>query len=251
MTHKKYIIANWKMNPSSLEEALRLIKNISAERFPDTFELIVAPPFVYLESIKKILKKEIKLAAQNVSWGERGAYTGEISALMLKNIGCDYVIIGHSDRRYKIGETDEMINLKIKEAFKAGLNPILAVGEKEQNDDIVKILNYQIINALEGVEARDAGRIIFAYEPVWAIGEGFADTPDHALSAALLIRKIIGNLYTSDWASGILVLYGGSVSGENAADFINQSGINGALVGGASLQIEEFIKIIKAAKPNA
>lgn len=248
MSNKKYIVANWKMNPSSIEEALRLVKNISAERFLDNVELIIAPPFVYLESVKKNLKKEIKLAAQNVSWGERGAYTGEVSSLMLKNIGCDYVIIGHSERRYKIGETDEMINLKIKAAFKAGLNPILAIGEKEQNDDIVKIINSQINNALEGIEVRDVSKIIFAYEPVWAIGTGLADTPDHALSAALLIRKIIGSIYTKDFALDLLVLYGGSVTSANAADFINQSGINGALVGGASLDHDEFIKIIKASE---
>lgn len=246
--NKKIIIANWKMNPSSAEEALRLIKNISSERFDDSIEIIIAPPFLYLEPIKKILKREIKLAAQNVSWGERGAYTGEISALMLKNIGCDYVIIGHSERRYKIGETDEMISLKIKAAFKAGLHPIVAVGEKEQNDDIVKIINSQISGALEDVEATDVGKIIFAYEPVWAIGTGISDTPDHALSAALLIRKIIGNIYTPDFAIDLPVLYGGSVTSANAADFINQSGINGALVGGASLDHEEFIKIIKASK---
>ncbi len=245
MNNKKYIVANWKMNPSSLEEALRLVKNISAERFGDTFELIIAPPFLYLESIKKSLKKEIKLAAQNVSWGERGAYTGEISALMLKNIGCDYVIIGHSERRYKIGETDEMIHLKIQAAFKAGLTPIVAVGEKEQHDDIVKILTAQVNNALNGIEAVDAGKIIFAYEPVWAIGTGITDTPDHALGAALLIRKIIGNMYTADFAVDAPVLYGGSVTSDNASDFINQSGINGALVGGASLDHDEFIQIIK------
>ena len=170
---------------------------------------------------------------------------------MLKNIGCDYVIIGHSERRYKIGETDEMINLKIKAAFRAGLNPILAIGEKEQNDDIVKILNSQIINALDGVEVRDVSRIIFAYEPVWAIGTGISDIPDHALSAALLIRKIIGSIYTMDFALDLPVLYGGSVTSANAADFINQSGINGALVGGASLEIDDFFKIIKAADSNA
>lgn len=251
MTNRKIIIANWKMNPSSIEEALRLVKNISSERFKDSIELIIAPPFVYLESVKKNLKNEIKLAAQNVSWGERGAYTGEISALMLKNIGCNYVIIGHSDRRYKIGETDEVINLKIKAAFKAGLNPILAVGEKEQNDDIMKIINSQIVNALEGVEVKDISRIIFAYEPVWAIGTGLADTPDHVLSAALLIRKIIGGIYTQDFALDLPVLYGGSVTSANAADFINQFGINGALVGGASLEIDEFLKIIKAADGDA
>ena len=244
---KKYIIANWKMNPSSSEEALRLIKNTMAVQLPKNIELIIAPPFIYLYLVKKNFKNEIKLAAQNVGWFERGAFTGEISGLMLKNIGCDYVIIGHSERRHKIGETDEMINLKLKAAFKAGLNPILAVGEKERGDDIIKVLNSQIKSDLYGIDASEIGRLIIAYEPVWAIGTGLSDTPDHALSSALLIRKIIGNLYTPDFAIDLPVLYGGSVTAENAADFIGQTGINGALVGGASLNIEEFLKIIKSA----
>lgn len=247
MINKKIIIANWKMNPSFAEEATRLVKGILAQTLPKNIELIIAPPFVYLDLVKKNFKKEVKLAAQNISWGERGAYTGEISGLMLKNIGCDYAIIGHSERRYKIGETDEMINLKLKAAFKAGLNPILAIGEKERGGDIVKVLNSQIKSALDGVEASEIGRLIIAYEPVWAVGTGLSDTPDHALSSALLIRKIVGNLYTPDFAIDLPVLYGGSVTAENSADFIGQVGINGALVGGASLNIEEFLKIIKSA----
>lgn len=248
---KKYIIANWKMNPQTSEEAVRLIKSLFIFRFSKNTEIIIAPPFVYLELIRKILPKEVKLCAQDLAWAERGAYTGEISGLMLKNLGCDYAIIGHSERRYKIRESDEMINLKLKAALKYGLTPILAIGEKEQNDDIMKILNDQIKSALADIKSSEIGRLIFAYEPIWAIGTGISDTPDHALSAALLIRKIIGNLYTPDWASDILVLYGGSVSGENAADFIAQSGIDGAMLGGASLQTEEFIKVIKAAESDA
>ena len=251
MNNKKIIVANWKMNPQTAEEALRLVKGILAQRLSKNTSLIIAPPFVYLELIKKNLPKEVKLCAQNLAWFERGAYTGEISGLMLKNLGCDYVIIGHSERRYKIGESDEIINLKLKAALKYGLTPILAVGEKEQNDDIIKILNGQIRSALADIKSSEIGRLIFAYEPVWAIGTGISDTPDHALSVSLLIRKIMGNLYTPDWASDIFVLYGGSVSGENAADFIAQSGIDGAMLGGASLETEEFIKIIRAAEPNA
>lgn len=246
MKSEKYIIANWKMNPSSKEEALRLISSVSAYRFSENIKLIIAPPFVYLDLIKKNLKKEISLAAQDISWADRGAYTGEVSGLMLKNIGCDYVIVGHSERRYKIGETDEMVNLKLKMTLESGLNPILAVGEKEQNDDIVKVLKSQIISALEGVEVSDINRLIVAYEPIWAIGTGVSDTSDYALSAALLIRKIIGNLYSTDLAADLPILYGGSVNAQNAADFIAQSGINGALVGGSSLEIDNFVKIIKS-----
>lgn len=248
MQRKKYIIANWKMNPQTKEEALRLINGVVARRFSENIKIIVAPPFIYLDLIKKSLKKEISLAAQDMSWAERGAYTGEISGLMLKNVGCDYALIGHSERRYKIGETDEMINLKLKAALKAGLRPILAVGEKEQNDDIVKVLKSQIASALDGIKMLETDRLILAYEPVWAIGTGISDTPDHALSAALLIRKIIGGLYTSDFTADLPVLYGGSVDSKNAADFIAQPGIDGALVGGASIEIDNFIKIIKSAE---
>ncbi|MDO8743037.1 MAG: triose-phosphate isomerase [Candidatus Azambacteria bacterium] len=262
--NKKIIVANWKMNPQTAEEALRLVQSILTHRLPKNVEVVIAPPFVYLDLIKSHCGKEIKLAGQNVNWAERGAYTGEVSCLMLKNMGCNYVIIGHSERRYKMGETEEMINLKIKAAFKTGLTPILAIGEKEQNSDIVKILTEQIKSALEGTEAPEISRLIVAYEPVWAISRPRADiasalsqtislspdTPDHALSAALLIRKIIGNLYGGEWAADLPVLYGGSVSGENAADFISQKGISGALVGGASLELENFIKIIKAAENN-
>lgn len=247
---KKIIIANWKMNPQTAEEALRLVKSILTQRLSKNIELIIAPPFVYLGLVKKNCGKEIKLAAQNINWAERGAYTGEISSLMARNLGCDYVIIGHSERRHKMGETDEMINLKLKAAFKVGLVPILAVGEKESDDDIMKVLTQQVKSALEGIGVSEISRLIIAYEPVWAIGTGLADTPDHALSAALLIRKIIGNLYGSEWTADFPVLYGGSVTSENTYDFIAQSGINGALVGSASLNAQDFIKIIRAAEIN-
>ncbi|MDO8443683.1 MAG: triose-phosphate isomerase [Candidatus Azambacteria bacterium] len=247
---KKIIIANWKMNPQTADEALRFVQGILAQRLPENIELLIAPPFIYLDLLKKNCGKEIKLAAQNISWAERGAYTGEISGSMLKNIGCGHVIIGHSERRYIMGETEEIINLKLKAALKIGLTPILAIGEKEQNDDISKILSQQIESALEGVDVSEINRLIIAYEPVWAIstsGNFGTGTPDHALSAALLIRKIISRLYGSEWASDLPVLYGGSVSEENAADFIAQKGIDGALVGGASLELQSFMKIIKAA----
>jgi len=253
MSIKKIIIANWKMNPQTAEETLRLVKGILAQRLSKNIELIIAPPFVYLDLVKKNCGKEIKLAAQNISWAERGAYTGEISSLMVKNLGCNYVIIGHSERRHKMGETDETINLKLKAAFKVGLVPVLAIGEKESNDDINKVLTQQIKSALEGIGVSEISRLIIAYEPVWAIstsGTGMVDTPDHALSAALLIRKIMGNLYGSEWAADFPVLYGGSVTSGNAYDFVAQSGISGALVGGASLELQDFIKIIKAVEIN-
>ncbi len=244
--NKKLIVANWKMNPQTAEEALRLVKNI-AGRAARGVELAIAPPFVYLDMVKKNCGREIKLAAQNVHWEERGAFTGEISAPMLKNIGCDYVIIGHSERRYKMGETGEMINLKIKSALRHGLVPILAVGEREKNGDIKKTLAEQLTGALEGVGASEIGRLVIAYEPVWAIGTGVSDTPDHALSAALLIRKIAGGIYGKELTENLPVLYGGSVSGKNTGEFIGQKGIDGALVGGASLEAENFEAVLASA----
>ena len=244
---KKIIIANWKMNPQTADEALRFVQGISAQRLPKNIELIIAPPFVYLDLLKKNCGKEIKIAAQNISWAERGAYTGEISGMMLKNLGCNYAIIGHSERRHIMGETEEIINLKLKTALKIGLTAILAVGEKEQSDDISEVLARQIESALAGIDVSEISHLIIAYEPVWAIGTGLPDTSDHALSAALLIRKIIGRLYGQEWAVDMPILYGGSVSEDNAADFIAQNGIDGALVGGASLELQSFIKIIKAA----
>lgn len=250
MNSKKIIIANWKMNPQTADEALRLAQGILAQRLPKNVELIIAPPFVYLDLLKKNCGKEIKLAAQNISWAERGSYTGEISGLMLKNLGCSCVIIGHSERRYIMGETEEIVNLKLKTALKIGLMPILAVGEKEQNGDISKILSRQVESALDGVGVSEINRLVIAYEPVWAIGTGLVDTPDHALSVALLIRKIINRLYGSEWAVDMPILYGGSVSEENAASFIAQKGIDGALVGGASLEIQSFMKILKVAEKD-
>lgn len=238
------------MNPSSQEEAIRLVRGILAKTLPKDAELVIAPPFTYLDAVKKLIGKEVKLCAQDLAWAQRGAYTGEISGLMLKNLGCEYVIIGHSERRYKIGETDEVVNAKLKAALSAGLKPVLAVGEKEQGEDIIKTLSGQLKNSLNGIEAGDLDRLVIAYEPVWAIGTGVPDTPDHALSAALLIRKIITGIYSSDWASDLPILYGGSVTAENAHEYIGQTGINGALIGSASLELENFLKIIKSAEAN-
>ncbi|OGD32845.1 triose-phosphate isomerase [Candidatus Azambacteria bacterium RIFCSPHIGHO2_02_FULL_45_18] len=244
--NRKIIVANWKMNPQTLDEASRLLDGI-AQGFKDAdskkLELVLAPPFPYLYESKKRLPRGIGLAAQDVSFSERGAYTGEVSALMVKNAGCDYAIIGHSERRWKMGETDETINLKIKQALAAGLKPILAVGEKEEGADLTQIIGTQLAKALDGVASLED--IMIVYEPVWAIGTGKPDTPDGALSAALLIRKIVGNIYDNYQSENLSVLYGGSVNADNVKSFVFQNGINGALVGGASIVAQDFTKIIK------
>lgn len=244
--NRKIIIANWKMNPQTLEEAGRLLDGVvQGLKGADSknLELVFAPPFPYLFELKKRLPRGISLAAQDVSFSERGAYTGEVSALMVKNAGCDYAIIGHSERRWKLGETNETINLKMKQALAAGLKPILAVGEKEESADLTQIIGAQLAKALAGIISLED--ITIAYEPVWAIGTGKPDTPDGALSAALLIRKIVGNIYDNYQSENLPILYGGSVNADNVKSFVLQKGINGALVGGASLVAQDFTKIIK------
>lgn len=243
---KKIIVANWKMNPQTLEEADRLLDGVvQSFKGADSknLELVFAPPFPYLYEFKKRLPRGIGLAAQDVSFSERGAYTGEVSALMVKNAGCDYAIIGHSERRWKLGETDETINLKIKQALAAGLKFILAVGEKEEGADLTRVLGAQLTKALAGITSLED--LVVAYEPVWAIGTGKPDTPDGALSAALLIRKVVGNLYDNYQSENLPILYGGSVNADNIKSFVLQKGINGALVGGASLVAQDFTKMIK------
>lgn len=245
---KKIIIANWKMNPQTLSEAERWLIQFSHDcRTIDLkkIDLVIAPPFVYLEALKSRLPKSVGLGAQNISWLERGALTGEISGAMLKNLGCEYVIIGHSERRWQLGETDEMINLKLKTALSLHIKPILAVGEKSKGDDPRAILQKQITSAFKDLNALSAKEIIVAYEPVWAIGTGVADTPDDALSASLIIRKIMSNIYSSDWAFDLSIIYGGSVSEKNVSDFVNQEGIDGALIGSASLDASGFSRLVK------
>lgn len=234
------------MNPASLEEAGRLLDGVAQGlkgMDSKNLELAFAPPYPYISELKKRLPKNAGLAAQNAAFADRGPYTGEVSALMLKNMGCEYVIVGHSERRWKLGETNEIINLKVKQSLAAGLKPILAVGEKEEGANLTQVLGVQLNEALSGVGSLE--NIIIAYEPVWAIGTGKPDTPDSALSAALLIRKIVGNLYDNYQSENLPVLYGGSVNTDNIRSFLLQKGINGALVGGASLVAQDFIKMIK------
>lgn len=237
----KIIIANWKINPLSVSEAVKLAKK------EDIKGVVIASPFVFLESVGKILK-HAELAAQNTFWEEKGAYTGEISAQMLKNIGVKYVIIGHSERR-RLGETDKIINKKITAAIKADLTPILCVGEplniRKKGLTVAKKfvknqlqLDFKNANKLIKLKAKS---LIIAYEPVWAIGTGIPDNP----SSAAEMHKFIKNfLKTKNYRLKAEVLYGGSVNAKNAASFLNRPEIDGALVGGASLNPKEFRMIV-------
>lgn len=251
--NKKLIVANWKMNPQTAKEAERILdgysKQLTANSYKLKADLVICPPFVYLPFISKQLKiKNLKLSlgSQDIFWEKEGAYTGEISGEMLKDLNCRYVIVGHSERRKYAGETDEMINKKVIVALKTGLNVILCVGEhyRENMSEIPKIVEDQVVAALNGVQKSFIDKITVAYEPVWAIGTGVPDTPEGAMMAAVLIRKTAVNI-VGYAGKDLRVLYGGSVKSLNAGEFINHEGIDGVLVGGASLDPEEFVKIIK------
>ncbi len=230
---KPLIVANWKMNPVSAKEAKALFSAIKKRVKKD--EVIICPPFVYLP-----LLKGLPLGAQNCCWEEKGAYTGEISPLMLKDMGIDYVIIGHSERRKYFGETDEQINKKINRALTTGLKVIFCIGETESERNAGKkseVLERQIKVGLAGIN--DSENITVAYEPVWAIGTGNNCSVQETKESIDFIRKFV---------PGSRILYGGSVNGENSGPYIKEAGANGLLVGGASLRAEEFIKIVKSAE---
>jgi len=246
---KTLIVANWKMNPNSLAEAKRLfsliekgIKNIK------NVEVVICPPFIYLSSIKHQVSS-IKLGGQDCFWKEEGAFTGEVSAKMLKDLGCEYVIIGHSERRRYLNETNEMISKKLRAAISFKLKPIFCVGETRQNkreEEGLKVLNSQISRGLKNIRKKEAKNVIIAYEPVWAIGTGKSCDPNTVLTKNLLIKGVIKKRYSPAISRKVRILYGGSVNSQNAKDFINIAKIDGLLVGGASLDPKEFVKIVKA-----
>lgn len=251
--NKKLIVANWKTNPTTLREARILSGSIEAgvKSIKDV-EIVICPPFPYLSNIKRQISN-VKLGAQNCFWEQSGAYTGEVSPAMLKDLGCDYVIIGHSERKKHFGETNEIINKKLKAAFKAGLSAILCIGEdrrdsfdrrghwtKEPDPEIKD----QISGALAGLRKPRLSKISIAYEPVWAIGTGNPATPDDVFSVKLFVRKILSELYDRKIADSVRVLYGGSTDKKNAASFIKDGRADGLLVGGASLDVEEFTEMI-------
>ena len=229
------------MNPTSLAEARELFDSFSS--VDSKHEIIVCPPYVYLSELSK--SSRLSLGAQNCHWEDKGAFTGEVSPAMLRDLGVEYVIAGHSERRWLMGETDEIVNKKVLAILNNKMIPILAVGEREKDIEAENSVKEQVEKAVTGVSKEKLSNIIFAYEPVWAIGTGLADNPDNALSMALLIRKTLAKIIGEGPASKVKVLYGGSVDSKNASDFLNQDGIDGLLVGGASVRKEEFKKILE------
>lgn len=211
-------------------------------------DLAVCPPSVYLETVAEVIGgSKLALGAQNMYYEPAGAFTGEISAAMLCDLGCKYVILGHSERRHILGETDQQINKKVHAAMEAGLTPIICVGEllaERESGQTMDVIRRQFDGSLDGLAEGQIDRIVIAYEPVWAIGTGKVATPLQAEEVHLGLRKIMESRYTKEVAGSVRIQYGGSVKPENAADLLGQPNIDGALVGGASLKVDQFMGII-------
>ncbi|MBL4576053.1 MAG: triose-phosphate isomerase [Opitutaceae bacterium] len=249
---RKYVIAgNWKMNKTS-EEGAELAKDIVlAVGQQAEVEVVVCPPFTLLESVSKVLEgSNIKLGGQNMHPAVSGAYTGEISAEMLRNHFSSYVILGHSERRAYFDETDNFVNQKVKVALENQLRPILCVGETLEEREAEKTLDVvktQLVDGLVGVSAEQTGSVVIAYEPVWAIGTGKVATPEEAQVVHAFIRQTLAELYDSAHADKIRILYGGSMKASNARELLAQEDIDGGLIGGAALESNSFIDLVKVA----
>ena len=250
MARKIIIAGNWKMNKTSCEgkELVDALKGLVAE-IKDA-EIVVCPPFTTLGSVVEAAKgSNIGVGAQNIHWAANGAYTGEISADMLKTSGVQYVIIGHSERRQFFGETNETVNKRLKAALAAGLIPIVCVGEllEEREDNKTEaVLAEQIRVGLDGISAEEAAKIVIAYEPVWAIGTGKTATPDMAQAAHAFIRGELRALF-GNVADEMRIQYGGSMKANNARELVAQPDIDGGLIGGAALKADDFIALIREA----
>ena len=249
MSRKKLIAANWKMykNPAQTEEFFRAFLPLIFEHHRD--EIVVCPPYIDLHAALESAKgSQIAIGAQDVYWKDEGAFTGEISSPMLVALGCTHVIIGHSERRQYFAETDDTVNLKLKAALEHGLTPIVCVGEvlEEREAGLTEdVLRRQCLRAFNAISAKKAAKLVIAYEPVWAIGTGKTATPQMASDAHLLIRGEAAKAFGDEFAAQLRILYGGSVKPENATALMSEEEIDGALVGGASLDPKSFAAIVK------
>jgi triosephosphate isomerase len=250
--HRRIFIAgNWKMN-KTVAEAVTLVRDLRGlvSMLRDKVEIAVAPPFTALHAVAKALEESnIGLAGQNCHWESSGAYTGEVSAAMLKEAGCAYAIVGHSERRQYFGETDETVNKRTGAAVKAGLLPIICVGEtlaERESGRMLDVVSRQVKGGLAGFTPHEAHKFVLAYEPVWAIGTGKTATSDQAQEVHAHIRELLTGLFGRDTAEQIRIQYGGSVKPDNAAELLGKPDVDGALVGGASLKAADFAGIIKA-----
>ena len=249
MPRKKVIAANWKMykNPEQTKQFFQDFLPMVAGH--DRDEIVVCPPYVDLRSALDAAKtSNVAIGAQNVYWKEEGAFTGEISSSMLVAVGCTHVIIGHSERRQYFGETDDSVNLKLKVALEHGLTPIVCVGEvlEEREAGLTEdVLRRQCMRAFNALSAKKAAKMVIAYEPVWAIGTGKTATPQMASDAHVIIRGEAAKAFGDEFAGGLRILYGGSVKPDNATSLMSEEEIDGALVGGASLDPKSFTAIVK------
>lgn len=245
---KKLFIANWKMHKTTGETIQTLNSLKDKLKGFDGASVGVAPPFTSLFSAKEALSgSNVSLCSQNVHFEEKGAFTGEISPVMLKDLGVKYCIVGHSERRHVFGETDEMISKKVSKLLEHEITPVLCIGEtKEQRDKgkTFDVLKEQLNGSLSGAKL-SAPKVVVAYEPVWAIGTGDTATPETAEEAHKFVRDTLSQLYSQNLASETIILYGGSVKPQNAADLMKKDNINGALIGGASLEADSFNSIIR------
>lgn len=251
------------MNPPSLEEALELFSGVlDFFKKQSGLEVVICPPSIYIESLSKKIESlkrlkngargAIKLGGQDIFWENKGAYTGELSGAMLKNAGADYVIVGHSERRKNFNETEEIISKKIKAALKSNLKVIFCVGEEKRDEmgDYLKVIKNQIMGGLDKVSRNDLKNILITYEPLWTIsstGDGRVDTPEDMMQMALYIKKVLFFKFGRKIAEEANILYGGSVADANIFGFLEKAGVKGTLVGRASLNKEEFARLLKKA----
>ena len=243
---KPIIAGNWKMH-KTIAEALEFVNEVKDRVNNDKVEAVICAPFTLLKDLKQATKgTNIKIGAQNMHIEEKGAFTGEISPLMLKELDMDYVVIGHSERRQYFNETDETVNKKVLKALEVGIDPILCVGEtleEREAGNTKDVCKVQVEKALENVSKEDLAKVVIAYEPVWAIGTGKTATSEDANDVIAYIREVVANLY-GELANEVRIQYGGSVKPSNVAEIMNQSDIDGALVGGASLEANDYVELV-------
>jgi triosephosphate isomerase len=247
------VAGNWKMNcgPKETADLLQGIKD-SDVTIPDNVDVLVCPPTISLKTASEELEdaEGIALGGQNVHSEDNGAYTGEVSTQMLKEVNCEYVILGHSERRQYFGETDKTVNAKTVKALADGLRPVICVGEslkQRKANEHKLVVRKQVEAALIGVKEQQAEKLVIAYEPIWAIGTGETATPDQAQEMHAMIREVLADLYSQDTADSIQILYGGSMKPHNAEELLSQPDVDGGLIGGASLKADSFTDIIKIA----
>ncbi|SFM24987.1 triosephosphate isomerase [Paenibacillus sp. 1_12] len=248
---KPIIAGNWKMF-KTVSEATAFINEVKGQAEVDGVDSVICAPYISLPALVEAVKgTTLKIGAQNLHWEDNGAYTGEISGVMLKDLGVDYVIIGHSERRAYFAETDETVNKKVHAAFKHGLTPIVCVGEKleeREAGETKTVCKVQTEAAFAGISAEQAAQVVVAYEPIWAIGTGKSSTAADANEVISYIRELIAGLYSQSVADAVRIQYGGSVKPFNIGEYMQEADIDGALVGGASLEPASYTQLVQGAK---